>query len=245
MKRALLYSDAGADPFCTGCLAGALADNGYDVRRVVAEDILAGKWQDGCDLLAFPGGADRPYMDKLNGRGNDLIRDYVESGGRYLGVCAGAYYACRRIDFTGVDLRVTADRELAFFPGTAVGSLTKLAASYEIGNLACAAATPVDGVDMLYWGGCVFRPDDDAEFDVLARFDALPPDDNIAAVRCRVGDGEAILTGMHAEVGGDAFDAERMNYARATSEHANAMVDRLKSMERQRRNFVALMLRHF
>ncbi|MEL7239701.1 MAG: BPL-N domain-containing protein, partial [Planctomycetota bacterium] len=192
--RIRLYNDAGADAFCVKRLADALRDTSATVTMIDAAGILASDWQNDCDVIAFPGGADRPYMDKLNGRGNDLIRDFVESGGKYLGVCAGAYYACRRIDFTGVDLRVQAPRELDFFPGTAVGSLTQLAASYEIGNLACAAATPVDGVNMLYWGGCVFRPDDDARFDALARFDAMPTGDNIAAVRTRVGHGVPVST---------------------------------------------------
>ncbi|EFJ50700.1 hypothetical protein VOLCADRAFT_88490 [Volvox carteri f. nagariensis] len=70
----------------------------------------------------MPGGADLPYCKHLNGHGNRLLRDYVAGGGSYLGICAGAYYACRRVEFeVGGPLEVVGDRELCFFPGAARG----------------------------------------------------------------------------------------------------------------------------
>ncbi|KAK9825704.1 hypothetical protein WJX81_008129 [Elliptochloris bilobata] len=63
------------------------------------EDLLSGDWADDCALLVMPGGADLPFCRRLNGAGNALIRGYVERGGSYLGLCAGAYYACRRVEF--------------------------------------------------------------------------------------------------------------------------------------------------
>ena len=47
----------------------------------------------------MPGGADRPYCAALNGEGNRRIRAFVEAGGAYLGLCAGAYYASQRVEF--------------------------------------------------------------------------------------------------------------------------------------------------
>ncbi|KAL4440577.1 hypothetical protein ABPG75_003578 [Micractinium tetrahymenae] len=96
----------------------------FKVDTLDAAQLLAGGWQPGCLLLVMPGGADLPYCKHLNGRGNQLIREYVESGGSYLGLCAGAYYACARVEFEpGSRLEVVEDRELAFFPGTAAGSI--------------------------------------------------------------------------------------------------------------------------
>jgi glutamine amidotransferase-like uncharacterized protein len=220
-RFALLYADAGADPFCTACLEAALSAH-FTVRRVMADEIVAGgRWQDGTDLLAFPGGADRPFADKLDGAGNTSIRRYVEQGGRFLGVCAGAYYACRRIDFTGADLRVKAPRELGLFPGTAVGSLPELADAYRMGDLACSAVVDVVGAStsagVLYWGGCRFEPDPPAAVEPLLEFARLPG--AAAAVACDVDEGRVVLTGVHAEVDGDAFDRERRNYPGA-AEHA-------------------------
>ena len=55
----------------------------------------------GKDVKAFflGGGAATPYMEKLAGEANERIRSYVDRGGVYFGICAGAYYACRRIVF--------------------------------------------------------------------------------------------------------------------------------------------------
>jgi biotin---protein ligase len=41
-----------------------------------------------------------------------------------LGLCAGAYYACRNVVFEpGSELEVCGKRELSFFAGTAVGAV--------------------------------------------------------------------------------------------------------------------------
>jgi glutamine amidotransferase-like uncharacterized protein len=49
--------------------------------------------------------------------------EFVSQGGGYLGLCAGAYYACARVEFEpGTRLEVVGDRELAFFPGIAQGA---------------------------------------------------------------------------------------------------------------------------
>eukprot|EP00200_Dunaliella_tertiolecta_P015990 CAMPEP_0202422564 /NCGR_PEP_ID=MMETSP1128-20130828/50922_1 /ASSEMBLY_ACC=CAM_ASM_000463 /TAXON_ID=3047 /ORGANISM="Dunaliella tertiolecta, Strain CCMP1320" /LENGTH=517 /DNA_ID=CAMNT_0049030627 /DNA_START=1489 /DNA_END=3043 /DNA_ORIENTATION=+ len=95
-----------------------------------------------CALLVFPGGADLPYCRELNGKGNQIIQDYVSSGGSYLGLCAGAYYACSRVEFEEGDpvLEVMGDRELGFFPGTAVGSAYK---GFDYTSEAGAKAAPV------------------------------------------------------------------------------------------------------
>ncbi|BDA44508.1 probable biotin-protein ligase at N-terminal half [Coccomyxa sp. Obi] len=92
------------------------------VAHLGPEELLAGVWQDGCLMLVMPGGADLPYCRQLNGRGNCLIREYVEAGNAYLGLCAGAYYACSFVEFAlGTRLEVRGPRELAFFPGVAAG----------------------------------------------------------------------------------------------------------------------------
>ncbi|GFR44822.1 hypothetical protein Agub_g6160 [Astrephomene gubernaculifera] len=96
---------------------------GVEARFLDTEELLEGRWRGSCLLLVMPGGADLPYCRRLNGRGNQLLRAYVEAGGSYLGLCAGAYYACGRVEFeVGGPLQVVGDRELAFFPGTARGA---------------------------------------------------------------------------------------------------------------------------
>ena len=45
----------------------------------------------------MPGGRDQPYCRELGGAGAGAVRDWVERGGGYLGLCAGAYWACSRV----------------------------------------------------------------------------------------------------------------------------------------------------
>jgi glutamine amidotransferase-like uncharacterized protein len=50
-------------------------------------------------LLAIGGGYDLGYIRALKTDGLHNIKTYVERGGSYLGICAGAYLVCRRIEF--------------------------------------------------------------------------------------------------------------------------------------------------
>ena len=46
------------------------------------------------ELIAFPGGiGDSETFHRIIGDRADSVRNYVESGGRYLGICMGAYWA--------------------------------------------------------------------------------------------------------------------------------------------------------
>lgn len=60
-----------------------------------------GRLHDEGNLLCIPGGQDIPYSFELSGEGNRQIRKFVENGGRFLGICAGAYFASGEIDFSG------------------------------------------------------------------------------------------------------------------------------------------------
>eukprot|EP01134_Creolimax_fragrantissima_P006231 CFRG6231T1 len=54
--------------------------------------------------------------------GISVIREYIQAGGVYVGICAGAYMACNRVIFDeGGALEVIGDRPLSFFPGNGVG----------------------------------------------------------------------------------------------------------------------------
>lgn len=54
------------------------------------------------------------------------LAEFVEAGGSYLGFCAGAYFAASRVEFeVGTSMEVTGERQLAFFPGVARGSVVQ------------------------------------------------------------------------------------------------------------------------
>ena len=100
-----------------------------NVKLVTAENILTGCLETTPpDIFFMPGGRDVPYTQALNGQGNVQIRQYVEHGGCYFGICAGAYYACSTLawakgvtDAQGNSHEISDARELGFFPGAAIG----------------------------------------------------------------------------------------------------------------------------
>lgn len=109
----------------------------YDVKTVDAKTLALDPWQKGTALVVIPGGRDLPYVSELSRpytRNTDggsqrnaaqEVRNYVESGGSFLGICAGAYYASGHCSFEkGTNMEVDGSRPfLRFFPGTCQGTV--------------------------------------------------------------------------------------------------------------------------
>lgn len=197
-RNIVIYQDEGVGPFSLSCLQGFFKNDG--VRLVNADAVIAGTAFDEADLFAIPGGADKPYARKLDGKGNTNIRSFVERGGTYLGVCAGAYYACKDIAFhKGREDEICADRELALIDATAIGSLPELAPFY---NDTLHSANVIDilaggkSIPTFYYGGCKFDLRD-PDVKILAQYDIAgrPP----AIVQKKVNKGRVLLSGVHFE----------------------------------------------
>lgn len=163
-----------------------LKDEGrsFVVEKTDAAAIREGTLSEHCQLLVMPGGRDLPYCSKLNGHGNEKIREFVRNGGSYLGLCAGGYYGTSYVQFAERDpvLKVVGPRELKFFPGVARGP-TFQGFQYDsnAGARACSinlqpAAKPLfnevccsEGIASLavyYNGGCYFTPGEILEQDL-------------------------------------------------------------------------------
>lgn len=167
-----------------------------------AADILNGILNQRSRLLVMPGGADLYFCEKLNGKGNAAIRDYVEHGGAYLGICAGAYYGCNALSWAaGTEQEITGFRELAFYSGTATGPALPLMQGLNQSWLGAAELLLDDGsrVTSCYEAGPVFLETcDDDDTKIIARYATLPGQP-AAIIGCRVGCGYAILSGPHVE----------------------------------------------
>lgn len=71
-----------------------LQENGFSYRTLSAAELLGGELEKSqFQILMMPGGESWKYLEELGTEGARLIRNYVESGGSYFGVCAGAFYA--------------------------------------------------------------------------------------------------------------------------------------------------------
>lgn len=209
MKQSIvIYQDEGVGEFSLQCLLHYF--EGHGVTLANATSVMDGNIFHGKDVFVMPGGADLPYCKKLNGKGNQNIRAFVENGGTYLGICAGAYYGCRAIEFhKGRSDEILGERELAFTDAVAYGSLSEIAPPYD-DTLKTAAITQLllsDGraIHAYYHGGCAFRIGKDSS-KVLARYamlDSQPP----AVISNQVGHGRVILSGVHLET--SAYDVAR------------------------------------
>lgn len=219
----LIYASTGATVnsvrHATYTLRRLLGAN-YAIVTVTAEQILKEPWTTSCALLVMPGGADMAYCRALNGEGNRKIKQYVQTGGAFLGLCAGGYYGCAKCEFEvgKRGMEVVGDRELAFFPGTCRGlAFPGFVYASEAGARAVDLVVDKNGFGSGHWategrfrsyynGGGVFV--DAAKFkdkgvEVLATYsEELAVDGGeggAAVVSCKIGEGTAVLTSPHPE----------------------------------------------
>lgn len=207
-----------------GLLHRALAPFGH-VGFCDAADILNGILDDTIRLFVMPGGADLYYCEKLNGPGNAAIRRYVEQGGRYLGICAGAYYACAAIEWAArTPHEISGPRELAFYSGSATGPIASFMQGLESSWLGAAPVICDSGLEttLCYEAGPEFSEPENGEH-ILARYESGAP----AILACPVGRGLAALSGPHIER--VMPDAAALLYANANPHHAHdrAVMDKL------------------
>jgi glutamine amidotransferase-like uncharacterized protein len=248
-----VYHDEGTGELSRGCLSHALAcacSGRARVRRIDAAEVAASDgWHVTTALLAIPGGADLPYCARLNGAGNASILRYLERGGRFLGVCAGAYYASARVSFEPSSAgAVTGVRELALLGGTARGSLHDLAAPYALDHLRCADVTRVyapsspQELHALYWGGPELVPDAGASYVTLLTYPPANGRGRIAALRTDVGRGRVVLTGVHAEITGAQFAIEVSRNDGDSFEHGMRISARLTELDLERQRTFDLLI---
>ncbi len=193
------------------------------------------------NVLAFfiPGGAGTPYRRKLEIQGNEKIRDYVKNGGIYYGICAGAYYACRRTIFEKdiPELKIISECGLNLIEGQAIGTLYK-----ELNILPYAKNAASSAVVGLRWndkeeyvshyhGGPYFELDDEVENEVLARYDFA--DNKPAVISRQYGKGRVILSGVHFEDKGEAL-LKAVHHQRLDREKAEKIYNTLKKQEASR-----------
>jgi len=92
--KVAVFEGDGVGKSCTNLLT--ILDNSSKIQlkvsRVTTADILAGKL-DGFDVLIHPGGSGSKQGNDLGEDGRQQVRQFVNQGGGFLGVCAGAYLA--------------------------------------------------------------------------------------------------------------------------------------------------------
>lgn len=93
MKKIQVYAGSGA--YQAKDIENFLAVYEYDYDRIT-EDHLNGL--DTNSILIVPGGEIGVYLSAWGEEGVRAIRQFVESGGIYIGICAGAYIAGKKFE---------------------------------------------------------------------------------------------------------------------------------------------------
>jgi len=170
------------------------------VTYVNASDIKNGILED-FDLLCIPGGWSWDYYRSLGTLGESKILDFVSNGGGYIGICAGAYFACDYIVWEGNRYNYP----LGLFPGHGDGPLEAVPwPTYNMTWINMVNRThPItkslpERMWILYYGGPTFHPYEGTDVTILGRYDVNGQQPAIVATQ--YGLGRVFLSGPHPEI---------------------------------------------
>lgn len=201
-KKIAIYTDEGTNR--EGIIVLSKRLHSYKPLFITAKDISS-RLLSTLSLFIVPGGRDVPYHRKLTGIKAQNIVQFVQQGGSYLGICAGAYFASSEFEFDkGASLEIIAKRELSFFPGKAIGpAFGPNTFQYDSrkGAKATLIHTPLlsSPIYTFFNGGCYFEnAHKKPEINLLGSYSEIensPP----AIISRQIGLGLAILSGVHLE----------------------------------------------
>jgi glutamine amidotransferase-like uncharacterized protein len=97
--RVALYDDKGSAGKGVPCVCTELGKSSdFEVTKVSAKQIRDGILKN-FDVVAFTGGTASGQAATLGDEGRSNVKKFVEQGGGYMGICAGAYLACNGFDW--------------------------------------------------------------------------------------------------------------------------------------------------
>ena len=233
-------------------------DPNLDVVEITSQDMKEMGRIDPATVAAFflPGGAKPQYDQQIGQHGFGLIREYVREGGAFYGICAGAYYASRELDWQ----EGTAEHKhkwpgLGFFNGLAKGPERSLIThNKEFGQWYDAAIVDITPADtdvknasgparVLYWDGPIFHsPDNFAGNEVLATIQ-VQGQTTPAIIKVPNGKGFAILSSVHPETSAAQL-APHINTYLDSSTYVRVLYDELAPFDAQRENIWRAILAH-
>ncbi len=234
-----IYLDKGTCNESVKAIQAQLANLPFKIKTISATSLLQKEWEAKTVALIMAGGQCSEWDKSLGTDGIRRIRQFVQNGGKYLGICAGAYFAARASLFQLQDLPpIIKERPLAFYPGCASGPI--LTTSNHLSPKAALAVR----IKLLtkkgfcyYQGGCSCDiAEDKPGIKILARYKR--PYTGSAILSCDVNGGKAILCGPHPEFAWNSTLATE-----ATEPAFRHLVDALSPEEGFRKDIWDVMLR--
>ncbi len=214
----------------------------YKIAFLDDKEIVHKQWTKDAALLIMPGGADLPYVEKLNGRANQIIKNYVKQGGSYLGICAGAYFSSGYVEFDkGGELEIVGKRGLRFFPGKAIGPLL---APYDYKTNSGARAafiafnpsfTPLNAMHLYFNGGPYFPNAEKYKGVTVIGYYQVAQKELPAIIKIQHRKGSVILSGVHFEYPLVLFDREDL--------YVRCILPDLEKSEEARQQLIEILFR--
>ncbi len=234
--RVAIYADEGVsrnDPAqVKACLPTA---KGFKVTNITAKEIRGGAL-DKFDVLIHPGGSGSGQAKSLGDEGRQRVRQFVEGGGGFVGVCAGAYLASAEYPWALklLDARVIDDEHWA----RGIGEVKlRLPLAGRI-----ALATDKEIAAIYYENGPLLGPatkSDIPDFESLAEFETEIAENGapkgvmkgtIAIARGKFGEGRVVCFRPHPEKtrGCESFLTEGVGWAAGSDDAPTTRDDVVK-----------------
>lgn len=187
-----------------------IIDRGFSAERITSEEIRRGRL-DGFDVLIMPGGSGSKQAERLQASGREKIREFVRSGGGYVGICAGSYLASSHYDWSLGLINARVWDRAHWARGGGEVSIRMTDPGWQL--LGRGGSIPVH-----YNQGPLMVPDDESNlpgYEVLATFASevankgAQPGSMIgthAVIRSKFGEGRVICYSPHPEVSGGPND---------------------------------------
>ena len=147
-------------------------ENGFECQLVRPEDVRAGVLGE-FEVLVMPGGSGSKQAEMLEPSGCQAIRDFVDGGGGYVGICAGSYLATAQYSWSLnlINARVWDRAHWARGTGTVSLGLSSLGSEFFSAELVAANSTSTQPISGWSQGG-----DTAQEIDTLQGSDSAESD---------------------------------------------------------------------
>ncbi|MCB9965126.1 MAG: hypothetical protein H6855_03495 [Rhodospirillales bacterium] len=224
------------------------------IRPITSDELRARQNISPQETIAFflPGGWKANYDARLGEDGFQILRDYVQDGGAFVGICAGAFYASSKMRWQpSPDILVEKNPSLSFFNGLSAGParLTDNPHSDGSGSWHDASIASVTCYDTygafqahcLHWGGPRFYPEAEDRLSPLATFNQL--DNTPCILSGTFGAGLVTLSSVHPEITSKQIAATLIpEFTGFGFDHAHRLAEELEPHERGRQRLWGMMI---
>ncbi len=182
-----VYNGTGAHEECSIALYNWLAWISSNVVWIDSESIHSGVLNS-LDIVAFPGGSHGGYAASLNLEGIELVRQFVENGGSYIGYCGGGMFGTEYVGLAS-----------GYWSNVIPGMPSGIHLEEMVVNQASTGPDLSDeptSYEVLYWGSAYFDPTEDSSIIPIMSY---TQNDEAAMFVVSYGYGTAFLCGPHPE----------------------------------------------